>query len=204
MSSSRLFCLVGPSGSGKSTLCKELLKHFSNLKLSISTTTRAPRGEEKDGAHYFFVSKEEFEKRISTGFFIEYAQFGSNLYGTEKRNIQNAFSQGFDLLLDIEVQGVLQLRKLYKELTVVFVAPPSKEILTERLRGRKDTSEEEINKRLKIASEEMHILIEPGVCDYIVVNNELPETLNSIKAIISNKTEEIEPISQDLINKIRF
>lgn len=198
----KLFCIVGPSGSGKSSICKELIKTDANLNLSISTTTRAPRGNEIDGQHYYFVSRDEFESRISKGQFIEYAEFGSNLYGTEKRNFEN---QKTNLLLDIEVQGVLQLQKLYSSrVAVILVIPPSREVLIQRLKDRKDTSEADIQKRLKIASNEMDLLLKPGVADYLVINEDFSRALDAVRAIIKAESNKISNISSENLNKYRF
>lgn len=198
----KLFCIVGPSGSGKSSISKELVGSLNTLALSISTTTRAPRGDEVEGKHYYFVSKEEFQRRIDQGSFIEYAQFGINLYGTEKRNFENLKT---NLILDIEVQGVLQLQKLYSsKVIVILVVPPSRDALIKRLRDRKDTSEEEIERRLKIASREMEQLLKPDVANYLVINDEFSKALESVKSIISAESNKISNYNPENLNKFRF
>ncbi len=198
----KLFCIVGPSGSGKSSISKELVGSLNTLALSISTTTRAPRGDEVEGKHYYFVSKEEFQRRIDQGSFIEYAQFGINFYGTEKRNFENLKT---NLILDIEVQGVLQLQKLYSsKVIVILVVPPSRDALIKRLRDRKDTSEEEIERRLKIASREMEQLLKPEVVNYLVINDEFSRALESVKSIISAESNKISNYNPENLNKFRF
>jgi guanylate kinase len=152
----RLIVISAPSGAGKTTLCRKLLKDFKNLVLSISFTTRAPRGQEKHGTDYFFVSPEEFKKQIEANRLAEWAQVHGNYYGTSKDFIEASFGQGKSVLLDIDVQGAESLSKAYpKETVKVFISPPSLDELENRLRARGTDSEETIQKRLKNAREEI-------------------------------------------------
>ncbi len=178
--SSVLFCFCGPVASGKSTISTRLLKEVNNLQLSISSTTREPRPGEVEGIHYHFLTREEFQNRISQNGFIEYAEFNGNLYGTEKRAIDNALNLGQDLLLDIDVQGVRQLKELYpKNLVTIFVIPPSKDVLVSRLKARGSCeSEAEILHRLSIASKEIKTLVSAGFSDYLLVNNDLDNAVS--------------------------
>jgi len=181
-----LFCFCGPAGSGKSSVCTELKKKTENVSLSISTTSRAPRGAESDGKEYFFVSSEEFEKRIQAGRFLEHAVFNGNYYGTELTNIEHAKEKGTDLLLDIDVQGAEQLRKLYpQETVVVFLFPPSFAVLEKRFRDRKTDSEEKILTRLQLAREEIRVLTGQGFSDYFVLNDSFAKAVADAEAIIS-------------------
>lgn len=174
-----LFCFSGPAGSGKSTICEKLiLENQDSLVLSRSTTSREPRKGEIEGVHYNFVSKEEFKAKIDQGEFIEYAEFSSNFYGTDIANIDLARAEKKDLILDIEVQGVLQLKKKFPEnLVVTFVFPPSFEILEKRLRARGTESEEKIQVRLETAKKEIELLKTPEVSDYTLINKEIPESI---------------------------
>ena len=180
-----LFCFCGPAGSGKSSICTKLLEREAQLTLSISTTSRAPRGSEKDGVEYHFVSKEDFESRIASKRFIEHAVFHLNYYGTETSNIERARASEKDLLLDIDVQGAEQLRKLFPaQVVVVFLFPPNFRILEQRFRDRKTDSEEKIQARLKIAREEIDTLSQNGFSDYLIVNDDFDVALAEAKAIV--------------------
>jgi len=179
-----LFCFCGPAASGKSTICRELLALDEKLRLSISTTTRAPRGEEVDGEDYFFVTPAEFQKRISAGKFLEHAVFNEKHYGTEIANLEQAEAEGSDLLLDIDVQGAESLKKLYPGRTVViFVFPPSFSVLEERFRSRGTEDEAKIQARLKIAQQEIEKLRSPGFSDYYLENDDLRNALKNAQAI---------------------
>ncbi|OFZ72362.1 MAG: guanylate kinase, partial [Bdellovibrionales bacterium RIFOXYD1_FULL_44_7] len=152
----KLIVLSAPSGAGKTTLCSKLLKDFPELELSISTTTRQPRGQEQNGKEYFFTNKEEFETDIAADRFAEWAVVHENYYGTSKRFIEEVFSRNKNVLLDIDVQGAESLRKTYpNECYSFFIAPPSMKVLEKRLRDRKTDSEPVILKRLENAKLEM-------------------------------------------------
>lgn len=181
-----LFCFCGPGASGKSTICRELARSSElNLFLSISTTSRKPRGKEADGVEYHFVAEAEFLKRVRDRKFIEHAEFGGSYYGTETKNIQDASSRGADLLLDIDVQGAKLLRAQFRErVVVVFVFPPSIKILEERFRARGTDSEERIQERLRIAEREVAALSTPDFSDYLVVNDILAEAVSLSASIV--------------------
>lgn len=180
------FCFCGPTASGKSTISRELLKLDSKLQLSISTTTRAPRPGEKDGEHYFFVSEEEFNRRIANRLFMEHAMFSMHYYGTEKRNIELAEHSGRDLLLDIDLQGVKEFKRLYPAQTVTtFVFPPSFADLKMRLVNRASDSKEQIKNRLEVAQGEIELLSMPGFSDYFLLNDQLEEAVKLAQSIVS-------------------
>jgi guanylate kinase len=152
----KLIILSAPSGGGKTTLCQRLLREFPELMLSISTTTRAPRGQEQHGREYFFVDKAAFEAQIAAGRFAEWALVHGNYYGTSKDVIERAFATGKSVLLDIDVQGAESLRKAYPtEAYSIFISPPDLPTLEQRLRARGTDSEETIQKRLRNAADEM-------------------------------------------------
>lgn len=181
-----LFCFAGPTASGKSTISKALAAEDSTLKLSISTTTRQPRAGEQDGREYFFVTPEEFEQRIKAGLFLEHAEFSGNRYGTEKRNIELAFADGRDLLLDIDVQGVQQLKTLYPAQTVtVFVTPPSMAELLARLSKRGSETADQTRLRLETAQKEIALLGSQGFSDYLIVNDALADALVAARNIVN-------------------
>lgn len=167
----KLIVISAPSGAGKTTLCQKLLEDLKDrLVLSISTTTRAPRGQEKNGVEYHFVSHEEFKKDIEDGFFAEWAQVHGNYYGTSKRTIESAFRSGKSVLLDIDVQGAASLRKAFPlSSALIFIAPPSMQELEKRLRIRGTDTEETIQKRLQNARNE---IARQDEFDCVIVNDD--------------------------------
>jgi len=178
----------GPSGTGKSTVCTQLKELVPELGFSISCTTRAPRQGEIDGREYYFISKEEFYKKRDQGLFIEYAEVHGNFYGTLKSEVLDKVSIGQDVLLDIDVQGALQIKKsaendelLAKSLELVFIGPPSFTELERRLRSRATESEESIQLRLKNAEAELEQWQE---YEYLIINNELENAVSDMKAFL--------------------
>jgi guanylate kinase len=180
-----LIVISAPSGAGKTTLCARLLQDFPELVLSISSTTRAPRGQEKHGVEYFFLSRPEFESQIQAGRFAEWALVHGNYYGTSKDVIEKAFASGKSVLLDIDVQGAASLAKSYpKETFRVFISPPSVAELEARLRSRGTDSEETIQKRVKNAEEEMKRLPE---FDKVVINDQLDRAYTELRELIRGR-----------------
>lgn len=170
----RPIVVSGPSGAGKSTLLKRLFDQYpQRFGFSISHTTRSPRGQEKDGVEYHFTTREAFLKLVDEGGFIEHAQFGSNLYGTSVAAVKEVREKGRCCILDIEMEGVKQVKKTDLNARFVFVQPPSVEVLEKRLRGRGTDKEEDILQRLEQAGKEMEFAKTPGVHDRVVVNDEL-------------------------------
>ena len=184
--SSRLVIVSGPSGAGKDTIVGKLLELDSRFSLSVSATTRPPRGEEKDGVDYYFYSEEVFREKISNQEFIEYANYGSKYYGTLRSDVEMRIANGKTVILVIEVQGAENVKKMYPDVLSVFIMPPSEDVLEKRLRRRMTDSEDAISKRLDIAKGEIKKSVN---YDYIVVNDELEtavtETYNIIKNHIS-------------------
>ncbi|KAL2112046.1 hypothetical protein VUR80DRAFT_8723 [Thermomyces stellatus] len=170
----RPIVISGPSGVGKGTLYNLLFeRHPDTFTLSVSHTTRAPRAGEADGVHYHFVKMEEFEALIEKNGFVEHAQFGGNRYGTSKQTIEEQTAKGRVVLLDIEMEGVKQIKASGINARYVFIAPPSEEILEQRLRNRGTETEDSIQKRLRQAKNELEFSKTPGAHDIIIVNDDL-------------------------------
>jgi len=177
-----LIVLSGPSGAGKGTICSNLLKSDDSLNLSISMTTRSPRGSEVDGVDYYFVSKEEFEKRISNDEFLEYAQVhGDNYYGTPKDKVEDVLKKGEDIILEIDIQGALKVKEKMPEGIFIFVMPPSMRELRDRLVKRNTETKEKIVERFRNAYKEIN---EVTKYNYIVINDEVELAVDKVKAII--------------------
>ena len=153
----RLFVISGPSGAGKGTLLAELRKQRPDLGLTVSATTRSPRPGEVDGTSYYFLSDEEFRRRIEAGEFVEWAEVHGHLYGTLVSEVKRLLAKGHSLVLEIDVQGALNVRKVYPDAVLVFIEPPSLQVLEERLRGRGTEDEASIELRLKNARHEMEL-----------------------------------------------
>lgn len=174
--------ISGPSGVGKGTVVKEILRDRDKYALSISATTRKKRDGEIDGVSYFFITKEEFTNRIEQGLMLEYAEYCGNFYGTPKAYVDETVNKGKNIILEIEVQGAENVKKIMPEAVSIFVMPPDMNALERRLRSRGTEDEETVRKRLDTAAVEM----EKAVCyDYIVVNDRLEDCINDIKSIIS-------------------
>jgi len=180
-----VYIISAPSGSGKSTLVNELRKSVDNLEFSISYTTRPPRGSERDGHEYFFITREEFERMLATGEFLEHANVFGNYYGTAARFLRQAEEHGHDLLLDIDVQGEKQIKQKLPGAVSIFVLPPSRAELELRLRRRSQAegmdSEEVIQRRLLTAAKEIENYPD---YEYILINDQLEKSIDELKAIV--------------------
>lgn len=177
-----LLILSGPSGAGKGTVCHEVRKKMDNMKYSISATTRKPRFIEREGREYFFLSKEEFERNIKEGNFLEYALVYDNYYGTPRDYVEGILNQGYDCILEIDPQGAMQIKEKMKEAVLVFIVPPSMEELTKRLTFRGTEEPEEIMKRLNNAEKEFKNL--PNY-DYVLINDKIEKAVYEIEAIMT-------------------
>ena len=178
-----LFVISGPAGSGKGTVVKKLIENHSEVKLSISMTTRTPRPIETPDVDYFFVSKEYFLERIEKGEMLEYAEYNGNYYGTPKAKVMDSLENGNDIILEIEVEGAMQIKNVFPEAILIMLTPPNKEVLEARLRGRGTETEENIQKRLSKAKIEITYLPK---YDYSVVNedNGVEQCANLIYSIM--------------------
>lgn len=180
MNKGRLFVISGPSGTGKGTICKELIKD-DKIRLSVSMTTRNPRDGEVHGVSYYFATKDEFLQKIDAGGFLEYAEVFGNFYGTPKMEVLELLDQGIDVLLEIDVQGALQIKEVYPEAVLVFILPPSMEELRARLTGRGTETQDVVERRLGEAAKELSFVKE---YDYAVVNDDLEEAIENVKNVI--------------------
>ena len=176
-----LVVVSGFSGAGKGTLMKELLKRYDNYALSISATTRAPREGETDGKEYFFVTKEQFEKMRDERKLVEYAQYVNNYYGTPKEYVEQKMAEGKDVILEIEIQGALKVKKRFPDALLLFVTPPSAEELRRRLVGRGTETLEVINARLARAAEEASGM---EAYDYLLINDDLDRCVEEMQQLI--------------------
>lgn len=184
-----LFVFSGPSGVGKGTLNARLFAEFGDqIAFSVSATTRAPREGEIDGKHYFFISRQEFENRIANNDFLEYAQFAGNCYGTPKSYVLSLLEQGKNVLLEIEVQGAMQVMERMPECVSIFVLPPSFEELERRLRGRGTESEEKVRARLETARGE--IAYAPRYQYQIVNGEDVDAAYQQLRGIYLKETQQ--------------
>ena len=202
-----LIVISGFSGAGKGTLVRELLKKYDEYVLSISMTTRTPRPGEQEGVEYFFTDREHFEETIERDGLVEYAQYCGNYYGTPRAYVEEQLAAGRNVILEIEIQGALKVRKEYPECLLIFVTPPSAEELERRLVGRGTESREVIQKRLSRAVEESE-----GVeaYDYIVVNDRLEECVEEIHCLVDaarrapvRRNEFIQGIREELFSRAK-
>lgn len=177
-----LIIVSGFSGAGKGTLVKKLLEEYDNYALSISATTRQPRPGEAEGREYFFLQKEEFERKIAENGLIEYASYCDNYYGTPRAYVEQQLADGKDVILEIEIQGALKVKKQYEDAVLLFVMPPSAEELRRRLVGRGTETEEVIDKRMRRAAEEAEGI---EAYDYIVINDDLQTCVRQVHEIIT-------------------
>lgn len=192
-----LFVLSGPSGTGKGTVCGEILKREDELTISVSATTREKRAGEVDGETYHYVSKDDFEAMIDKGEMLEYALYNGNYYGTPKTAVESLLNDGRDVLLEIEPQGALQVKKLFPEAVLVFLIPPTMAELKRRLLTRGRESEEEINERIGAAKWELE---QADKYTVLIENNELEQCVSNVLAYIASKRNERAKIN-DLINE---
>lgn len=179
-----LMVVSGPSGCGKGTILKKLLSDNSNIYYSVSATTRAPREGEIDGTHYYFITKDEFRNKIKNGDMLEYAEYVGNYYGTPKDKVFSHLEKGHDVILELEVQGAMQIKRSCPEAVLVFIAPPSVEELERRLVGRGTEKEETIKARLETAMEELKAQNE---YHYLVVNDEVDLAVERIAEVLKNE-----------------
>ncbi|XP_067001664.2 guanylate kinase isoform X2 [Anabrus simplex] len=195
---SRVIVVCGPSGSGKSSLLRRLFDEFPDkFGFSVSHTTRKPRPGEEDGKHYHFTTKEAMEEAIKKGEFLESAIFSDNIYGTSKAAVEAVRQSGKVCVLDIEVQGVEQVKKTDLNPLYIFVKPPSLNALESRLRGRGTETEESLERRLNTAKEELEYGEKPGNFDFILVNDNLEKSYEQLRTFIMSELENKDSVSED-------
>lgn len=197
-----LFVISSPSGAGKSSLISALLKRHADMKVSVSHTTRAPRPGEEDGVHYHFCQVDEFKSVIAEDGFYEWAEVFGNFYGTSKQAIQDQLNQGIDVFLDIDWQGAQQMREIVPGIITLFILPPSREELENRLNKRGQDSAEVIAKRMQQAQSEMSHYNE---YDFVLVNDDFDQTLDEFERIVlahRSQTSNIESKYSDLIGQL--
>jgi guanylate kinase len=206
MSSDRrglLFIVSAPSGTGKTTLVEKLVQVLPNLRMSRSYTSRQARAGERDGIDYHFISRDEFQRRVATSEFLEWADVFGNYYGTSHRDVERMLEQGQDVVLVIDVQGARQVKGRGVDHTAIFVMPPSFEILEQRLRGRSKDSEEQMQRRLDTARSEASSYRD---YDYVVVNDNLHATVVRLQEIIAaerSRTHRMKTVAERIIETFR-
>ena len=189
----------GPSGAGKSTVLEETFKKYPSLRYSVSVTTRKPRGGEVEGVNYNFKSVEEFNKMLANGEFLEYQEVYGNFYGTPVANVKDKLAEGYDVVLEIDVKGALNVKTKYPEAIMIFILPPSKKILAERLRARNTESEEQLNIRIASSIEEMK---QAAFYDYVVINENANQAVTDVITIIEAEKSKVKNNKEFLANLI--
>lgn len=201
-----LIVVSGLSGAGKDTICQKLIKENSNIWMSVSMTTRKPRPLEKDGVDYFFVSSEEFENKINDNTFLEYASYNDNYYGTPKDKVEEKLNEGKDVILVIDINGAINIKKIIPSALFIFIMPPDMETLKNRLIGRKTESKDKVVQRFITAYNEVNNYKK---YNYVVVNDKVEDAVNKVKSIIQSekcRVDRIEDIylgnKEELIHEI--
>jgi len=192
----QLIVVSGPSGAGKDTIVENVIQRGNNIWLSVSATSRKPREKEQEGVNYFYLEKEEFEEKIQKGYFLEYAMYADNYYGTPKEKIKEKLDQGIDVVLVIEIQGAKKIKELVPEAIFIFIMPPSLKELLKRLKNRKTESKEKIIERFSIAYQEIN---EVTKYNYVVVNDDLEEAISKVQAIIKAEKCRVDRIEEMLV-----
>ena len=198
MKKGKLLIISGFSGVGKGTVVKYILDNYSDYKISISATTRSPREGEVDGTHYHILTTEKFEDMIKNNQLLEYANYVGNYYGTPRDFVEKNINEGNNVILEIETQGALQVKKMMPEAVMIFVLPPNADTLKERLVGRQTETMEVINKRLSKAAEETGVI---DKYDYFVINDEIADCAACINDIVTDNNPEL--IGADCVNKMK-
>lgn len=193
-----LVVVSAPSGAGKTTLCRRMADTVSGLQYSISYTTRARRPGETDGKDYFFIRESEFMERVRRHEFAEWAKVHGHLYGTHVGFLDRTLAAGTDVLLDVDTQGASALKKVYPDGIFIFVLPPSMEILMERLRRRRSDSSEEIERRLRVAREEIRHFVK---YDYVLVNDDIGKAIRELESVILAERMRVRTLDPEWIRR---
>ena len=191
-----LIVISGPSGAGKGTICKELLDKHNNIYISVSATTRSPRAGEVDGINYYFLTKESFEEKVSQNGFLEYANVHGNFYGTPKVNVEKMLEEGKDVILEIDIQGALQVKENFSEGVFIFILQPSMEELKQRIIKRGSETEESLMTRFKNAYKEINYV---SKYNYAVVNDTLDLAVSKVESIIAAEKCRVDRIKENTI-----
>lgn len=200
MSKGKVVVLSGPSGVGKGTVHQKLIHEMGDYELSVSVTTRAPRQGEKEGVNYFYRTKEQFDQLVQDGAFVEYATRYGNCYGTLKSEVDRITSRNHHLVLDIEYDGAINIKKAYPDAVLVFLLPPSLAVLKERIVGRGSENEETLNARYGAAVEELKEYAR--YYDYIVVNDDIDACCKQVDAIVKGEVPANATQNMQLISKL--
>jgi len=195
-----LVVLSAPSGTGKSTVSRLLVQKNNRLRLSVSATTRAPRKNEVEGKDYFYKTTEEFKKMIENDEFVEWVEYCGNYYGTPKKYIDDSIEKGFDVLLEIEVEGAAKIKEKYPDCVLIFMLPPSFEELKRRIVGRGTEKPEIIENRLNQAKKEIKCI---DMYDYVVLNDSIDNAINSVNTILEAEKAKVKR-NKDLLKQIGF
>jgi len=195
MNKGKLFIFSAASGTGKTSLAKALAESMPEVAFSVSHTTRAPRPGEQHGVHYYYVTREEFDRMVANGEFVEHATVFGNSYGTSKKAIEDQIQSGKSVILDIDWQGARAIKKWQPEAVSIFILPPSRAALRERLTNRKQDSQEVIDRRMREAVAEMSHYSE---FDLLVVNDDFTAALEDLKAILRGEPDRVRPVTIDM------
>ena len=197
MKKGNLIVISGPSGAGKGTICKALLEREDNLYISVSATTRSPRKGEVDGVNYYFLTQEEFKKKVDNNEFLEWAEVHGNYYGTPKFNVEEMINEGKNIILEIDVQGALNVKKNCEDGVFIFILPPSMEELKRRIIARGSETPESLIKRFKTAYEEINYI---SKYNYAVVNDDLEEAVKNVQNILYAEDCRVSNIDYDILD----
>lgn len=179
----KILVVSAPSGAGKTTIVQNVLKYFPEIVFSVSATTRKKRENEIDGVHYFFISEDEFKQKIENNEFVEWERFYDYYYGTFKSFVEETISAGKNILLEVDVKGALAIKRIYPEAKLIYILPPSLEVLENRLKSRQTENEEDLKKRLERSKMELDM---KDKFDNLVVNNNLEYAISEMKSLINN------------------